>query len=538
MLTILAIPPIVSRIIGHDDIVYPAFLTVFTVCLFIRGAQVLAKWNTWIMDLPTVTDQNVVDWYCGKCTEAQKDDFQALSIPAAMQVAHTALYNAVSEERRKKVWSKPIADKLVLGLAKAYTTSAFILSWYSNCTGAPKPLPYSSTWNGQIKTAVESLRASDKGLRLHNAFVHWRYAKAEIAYGFMYFILALLDRWVELFCGGSLIGVLILSHETAGISMGFSLMYYLSAAYILDLYAVRLYAVVNVSSSERITSLSNLENISRRDTRRRSRLYWTNLGKIFMFHLWGLAIYGSIVWAFVDDQQSVLIFFSYGLAYLGLLWFQYNKIFALDAAVKPHAVGIFVGFLVGIPLRKLRPNYWFIAVLSLAAGTWTAALLTFFSLDLPALILQEPCVTKSSARAQRAIGPQSSTKDERLSDLFDQLSRLPTREIVEIKLPGGLIAGGILRKLLRGKASSKAPEITTAFPHLFDLLHEIIISWESGEIIVYGVSLENMVGPDHDLCAVSRKISGTLKIFVGLDVRAKDWMGNFEYNTSAYVHYN
>lgn len=523
---------ILSKIINHDAILYIVFLVVFAVCLFIRAAQVLAKWNTWLLNLSIVADQDVLEWYRAKSNETEKRRFEALSAPAAMQVARTALFNAVSKERKKSRWSKPTTDGLVRRLAQAYTTSVFILDWYSSCTGIPKPLPYSSTWNGQIKVALQSLRASDKGLRLHNGFVHWRYAKAEIAYGFMYFIIALLDRWIELFCGGNLIGIAVLDDGSARVSMGFSLMYYLSAAYILDLHAADLYANVNVSSTSRITSPLHLDDILRKDVRRRNRLYWSKFGSVFAFHLWGLALCVSIVWAYVENEQAVFLFFAYGLAYFGLLWFQYNKVFALDAAIKPLLFGILIGFLIGIPLRKLRPDAWYNDVLALGIATWTAALLTFGSLDLSPARFQEYSDITLPTYSQKSIGPVDRRLNQRLSDLFDELEKLPKPEVLEIKMPGP-VAEGVLQKLSRGKASPKSDEVKAAFPRSFDLLNQIIVSWDSGATRVYGVSLERMVGPKHDVCAISRKVGAGLKIFVGMQLKGKDWMSNFESNTNA-----
>ena len=66
---------------------------------------------------------------------------------------------------------------------------------------------FSSGWNIQTKVALDVLRNSQKGLRLHNAFVHWRQSSKEIGCGILYFVIALLDKWVQLLSGDRMLGL-------------------------------------------------------------------------------------------------------------------------------------------------------------------------------------------------------------------------------------------------------------------------------------------------------------------------------------------
>ena len=117
-----------------------------------------------------------------------------MTAPAAAQVSRTALFNAVSVERKKPFWSKPTNDENVRKLADAYQTTVFLLDWYCQFMQASKPLPYTSTWNLQVNVALNTVRNTDKGLRLHNGFIHWRYASGEIACGIYTFSL---PCWID-----------------------------------------------------------------------------------------------------------------------------------------------------------------------------------------------------------------------------------------------------------------------------------------------------------------------------------------------------
>ena len=56
--------------------------------------------------------------------------------------------------------------------------------WYCRYSDVIRPIPYSSAWNIQIKVALDTLRQAQHGIRLHNAFIHWRQAGDEVGAGY------------------------------------------------------------------------------------------------------------------------------------------------------------------------------------------------------------------------------------------------------------------------------------------------------------------------------------------------------------------
>ena len=536
-LCVLVVGPILTTYIhDHDAVIYLSTLWGFALIFLWRARHVISHWNKWLLNVPSNSDQEVLDWYLKTYHNGDVSAFDGMTAPAAAQVSRTALFEAVMAERNKPFWAKPTADENVRKLADAYPTTVFLLDWYCQFMQASKPLPYTSTWNLQVNVALNTVRSTDKGLRLHNGFIHWRYASPEIACGILYFLLALLDRWIELICGGKLIGIAVIGNNDSRVSIGLALVYYLFAAVVLDIVAAPLYEAVGNVSQERIQSTQHLNDVAKSDARNKRNLYWGSLTKFACLQVWGLAFSTSFVWVYVQEQDAAILYFAYTAAYTGLLWFQYNKVFTGASALGPLAFAVFAGFAVGIPLRLLRSDIFWSDVLGLAVGTWTAGYLTFRVINLGGTQVEELDEKKSFAHSQKAIGPKSDITNERLSQLFDDLETLPTSEKAAIILHS-TIARKVLQILTNAKQSTKALEIKAAFPHAFALLDHIIISWNTGETIVEGVSLEHMVGLKHDICAVSRKVDRRLRVYVGMDLQGtKDWMTNFEMNCYAYVY--
>lgn len=526
----LLISPVLTRYVqGYDIVVYVSVLYGFAFLFIYRSRQVIARWNTWLLDVPSVSDQEVLDWYTDTFHDGDRNALSHLTAPAAMDLSRCALYAAVCKAKANPVRVKAGTDETVAKLARAYPTTVFLLDWYSRYMRASKPMPYTSTWNLQIKVALNTLRSFDKGLRLHNGFIHWRHASAEIACGMLYFFLALLDRWIELFCGGTLIGLQILVDNQSRIAVGLGLGYYLFGAVILDIKASPLYEAVKRVSQDRLHSAEHLTHVAKQDLRNKQKLYWGTLLEFQLIQIWGIVFTSAYISVYVADETAVLLYFSYIIAYTGLLWFQYNRVFAGREAIVPIIIALSLGLAVGIPLRLIRPDLFWNDVLSLGLATWTAGILTFMRAKIGAPPIGKSDEHVAFAHSQKAIGPNNTNDHDRLDALFDTLSNLPKSGRLAIKRPN-TIASEVLRILTDAKHSPKAHEIRSAFPNAFQLLDQVLVSWDSGETIVEGVSLDLMTGKGFDVRAVSRKVDRELRIFVGMELRDGNWMSNFLIN--------
>lgn len=532
---ILLLSPIITTYVpGHDIIVYVSVLCGFCVIFILRARYIISRWNTWLLDVPGNTDQEVLDWYLKTHHGGDEKAFANMTAPAAMELSRSTLFEAVSKERAKPWFAKTTSDANVRKLAKAYPTTVLLLDWYSRYMKADKPLPYTSTWNLQTKVALNTLRSFDKGLRLHNGFIHWRHGKAEIANGVLYFLLALLDRWIELICGGRLVGLIVLSNNQSRIAVGLGLVYYLFGAVSLDIKCHPLYDDAKNVSLERLRSAAHLNDVAKQDAYNKQRLYWRTLLQFICIHVWGLAFVTSLFWVYVEDEQATIVLFAYIFAYTGLLWYQYNRVFAGSLTLSPLAFSVALGFAVGLPLRILRPTAFWNDVLALGVATWTCGILTFRTVNLSAPQFKEIDETDKPVNySQKAIGPNNDVSDDQLDALFDELEELPRNERFPITLPSA-IASEVLRILTAAKHASKCAEVKAAFPDAFALLDQAIVSFDSGETVIECVSLNNLISARHDIFAVSRKVDRQLKIFVGMDPQGSDWTKNWKMDCHTY----
>lgn len=379
-LTILLLNPVLTSVIkGYDLAIYMSVLAGFTLVIAQRTFDLLAVWTMWLRECPTPDDQAVMEWYAKKHGDGDRHStFAGVPVPTAMEIARTQLAAETDAEAKRRFWEKPTTDEFVAQLTLSRPLSVSILMWYSTYTRALMPLPYTSTWNLQLKVGLNTLRSFDKGLHPHNTFILWRHAKIEIVFGLLYFVLALLDRWVELFCGGEIIGLILLKDDTTRVAIAMALVGYLLGAVIMDVKVYPLYNLTQISESGRITSTQMLNEAQAADRKNRRVMYVSYFSSVMLLACTGFGICGTLVWLFVPDIDGIAIFFTYTAAYIGLLWYQYNRVFAAHGALAPSIVAILIGFAVGIPLRLTYPNFEFADVISLNCATWSAAFMSLF----------------------------------------------------------------------------------------------------------------------------------------------------------------
>lgn len=66
-----------------------------------------------------------------------------------------------------------------------------------------------------------------------------------------------------------------------------------------------------------IGDASSIPQAVKREVRARSYIYWTMLGRYLLFHVWSLAVAGSLLWVFDGSKESTLLFLAYVGAYTG-----------------------------------------------------------------------------------------------------------------------------------------------------------------------------------------------------------------------------
>ena len=303
----------------HDIYIYLSVLYTFIVLLSLGVRYTGSRWTTWYLKIEKLSDQTLREWYIKTYEEGNAQALAGLTDPAALKLARDAILREVTKVRNS-FW-KNSKDPLVLSLANSYDPTIFLLEWYSGYSGTPLPIPYSSTWNMQTKVALQTLNQLQTGIRLHNAFIHWRQAGDEVGCSLLYFIVALLDKWNALLAGGQLLGLSAMNTRYR-MPVGFALAYYLIGAVLLDFNAAKLHTMTAKGQNILIGDISSIPYAVHREVRARRYLYWTMLGRYLLFHVWSLAVASSLLWVFDSTEESTILFISYIGAYTGLLWYQ------------------------------------------------------------------------------------------------------------------------------------------------------------------------------------------------------------------------
>lgn len=154
----------------------------------------------------------------------------------------------------------------------------------------------------------------------------------------LYFVVALLDKWVILIDGGQLVG-LSSGNVNLTLPVGFGLIYYLIGAVLLDFNAEKLNKVAVKNIEPVIETEKDIGHAIRVKDEYRRNLYWRTLAHYLTWHVFGLATTTILLWVFfsvpqkeqnTEDQvqnpndgsdiqpySGTLIYLSYVLAYTG-----------------------------------------------------------------------------------------------------------------------------------------------------------------------------------------------------------------------------
>ncbi|KAL2002885.1 hypothetical protein VTN02DRAFT_5671 [Thermoascus thermophilus] len=507
---ILFISPIVTTFTGHDSAIYIAVLYFFTGVLLFGLRSVSSQWVTWYQKIRRVDDAELRQWYIS--THAGNDEkvLGRMSDPAALKLSREALLNDVLAERRKGLFSNATSDTLVAELARDWDSTNFLLDWYSRYADVPRPIPFSSSWNIQTKVALDTLRNAQKGIRLHSAFIHWRQAGDEVGCGVLYFLVALLDKWVELLCGGRVVGLSIDQSDALRMAVGFGLAYYLIGAVLIDTKAQHLHTLIDKHLPTAIRSAKEIRAAQKQIVRAKRHVYWTTLFKFLMWHVWGLAFATSMIWTFQKSVEAMIMFCAYLLAYTGLLWYQYTKIFSGPHALKPLLSAVIIALPIGIAIKVSCPNFLYSSVIALGISTWTAAILSMWTakIGMPRKV-ESPMELGKTFHAYTAPWSDPEWSQQELHTFYENLSSIPqdSRLMLDPQVHPGIEIKSILL------SRNEEPRLIEAFPDSQNLIKWAIAAWEKGDVTLEVVP-QGKLGPG--VRALSCATEGQLKITIGV----------------------
>ncbi|KAH2704297.1 hypothetical protein KXW03_002251 [Aspergillus fumigatus] len=532
---VLFISPIVTNWSHHDVVIYLIVLYIFIGLLLLSLRSVASKWVTWYQNIRRTDDTEIRKWYVSKYGNNDEKCFGGRSDPAVLKLSREALYRDVMAEVSRGFFSKPTTDQLVLELARDWEATNFLLDWYCRYADVPRPIPFSSGWNIQTKVGLDVLRNSQKGQRLHNAFMHWRQSSREIGCGVLYFVLALLDKWADLLTGGRMTGFLQMPDGDTRFAVGFGLAYYLIGAVLIDTKAQELHDLIGGQTNQAVGTSKEIRPSQKRAVRFKRKVYWRTFVKYLMWQVWSLALSTALLWTFRSSVDAMAMFCAYVLSYTGLLWYQYTKIFAGPHALRPLLAGIVVGLPVGIVLKTCVSgnfsNYG--PVIGLGTATWTTAILTLLTakMGMPKKV-DSPVDLGKTFHAYTTPWADPEWSQQELQTFFERISLVPSD--TRLKLEPGAHPGMEVKSLLLSRREE--PRIEEAFPKASELIHRALQAWAQGEISIELVPLGSL-GPGIRAlsCHAADQLKLVLAVGRGLDQRI-DVSGNCQVIAETLLH--
>lgn len=472
-----------------------------------------------------------------------------MSEPAILALCRTALHEAVLKERERRFWQKSTQDAFVKKLSDCWDSTLFLLDWYARITDTKRPISYSSTWNLETQVALESMQQSQKGIRLHNSFIHWRTAGDEIYCGILYFLVALMDRWLDLLHGGQLVGLGSEMNTALRLSVGFGLAYYLIGAVLLDYKAQHLHTLSEQMAPVSIENAHQIKQAKANDLKFRRHLYFNTLCRFIGVHMWALAICTALIWIFNGSSTGLIMFLAYVGAYTGLLLYQYNKIFSGPHALMPLLAAVSVGLIVGNILMAIFPDFLYDRTIALGASTWTAALFSFRTaklgmpeaLDIRLWIAESLSALFSShkpdgstdahpdggiqaSRNEKFLAYNSGHDDAEYSQselrAYCNMIRAAPKENRYRVNPTGQPGDQIRALLLSCHSDSLSRIAMQAFPTIESTIQRVISAWENGRVTVFIVPLQTVVNLNGELRAISHFSEGHLTLYMASDAKS------------------
>lgn len=298
----LFVSPVVTMWSGHDSAIYISVMYIFIGFLVFGLRSISSKWILWYQDLRKTDDAEIKNWFTSIKAGGSEKAFAGLSDPAILKKAREALLADVKS--LGGYFAKAKDDQLAFELARDFEATNFLLDWYCRYSDTPKPIPYSSSWNIQVRVALDTLCNAQKGIRLHSAFIHWRQAGDEIGCGILYFLVALLDKWLQMLCGNRLIGLASALSDEFRMSVGFALAYYLIGAVLIDTKAQHLHTLASKLIPSGLKDAAEIRSHQKREVRDKRILYWTTLAKFLLWHVWSLAFTASLLWVFQSSLEA------------------------------------------------------------------------------------------------------------------------------------------------------------------------------------------------------------------------------------------
>lgn len=513
----LLLSPIISSFVnGHDLKIYLPVASTVILLLLYQYRQLCNEWADWMKNIPEITDKDVLEWY--KSTPESRPGDEDIKEKADNQskIAQEALRTALATypRRRGEAMSSGLTnDEFVDRVAKGMPYIEWLFT-KTNPNGNAPDL-FSSAWYTQLGEAKKQQQQISRGLKEHNTMMLFRNARYDIGQNLGLFLVALMDRWVSIIMGARQPNVSIYTDSRARYGICFSILYFCFAVMLLDVILQDYWSIRFILSKEKLSDYRHSRMVARNwESNRRQKLF-SALAKLFshiMFVFGGTTL---LLWAFVDSQETTILYYLYTLGYTSVIVFQFNRCFTTN--VRIHVIIILVsasvGLIVGCTLHAVPATAgWLysdvlaqnVAAVSAALGTllwawrdWTAP---------------NSMVSISSTTYDREIWAQRYLRAENDAELKVVAGKVQNVGGAITMHNDGSLTSKRITQLLRQSLIN--PNGTAArIPWAVGILKAVVEKWEEGNIKVAIVSQEKFSEAGlKDICSFSQLDGDVLKI--------------------------
>ncbi|BEI94424.1 uncharacterized protein CcaverHIS019_0608830 [Cutaneotrichosporon cavernicola] len=340
---ILFISPLLSSLVsGHDLEIYLPVMYGFLVVALLRYRRLCHQWSGWMKDIPDFKETDITSWYTSKVVAEKSTDDVASQARSAF-VAAIASYN----RRDKDIVKDQLVGKVARGMP--------FVAWLFKKGGASQPEPFTPAWFTALGEAVSQQRQLSRGLKDHSVMALFRIARYDLGQNLGLFLVALLDRWIMLVMGARTPYPSLYLDLRSRYAFCFCIVYFCLSSMVLDATLFKYWSIRDDLSQEKLVDLAHAQRVAEETDRKRKDSMLQALadvaGKVSI--VFGIMI--ILMWLFVDNYKTIIMFYMYMFGYTCCLLFQFNRCFTTNVATHVRIIlySAAIGFVIGIILHAL-----------------------------------------------------------------------------------------------------------------------------------------------------------------------------------------
>ncbi|KAI4726637.1 hypothetical protein E4T49_05652 [Aureobasidium sp. EXF-10728] len=298
--------------------------------------------------------------------------------------ARLALRLAVQQYRNRSFFSRVFdseadMDPFVKKMGIGHSYALWLLE--KEAGGAELPPIYTTTWFVQLELAFTNQRQLVRGLKEHSQFITFRYSKYDLGQNVGLFLGALMDRWIDLVMLARRPEIVTYFDNRSRYGICFGLLYFLLSAVAVDLVLQKYWPLATELPDCKIADLETYDEVKLDQQRLRNKYYRIALAELMSYLAVIFGVLTILIWVFVIDHRSIILYFVYISGYTGVCLFQFNRCFTQHP--KAHVVVVLIccaaGFIVGCILRAApsTKDFFYDFVIGLNITSVSAAIATF-----------------------------------------------------------------------------------------------------------------------------------------------------------------